>query len=100
MSRINIRRLTVLSQNLCARVAFTGLKPDFWKELLLGFSDYCKIYDSTDNTTKSMSIPCVALYPCCNMTGSWAFYSLLTKIRIFSEYSGGKWLHPLNFLKR
>jgi len=82
VSRINIRRSTVLNQNVCARAAFTGLKPDFWKELSLGFGDYCKVYDGTDNTTKSRSIPCIALYPCCNTTGSWAFYSLLTKTRI------------------
>jgi hypothetical protein len=58
------------------------MKPDFHKELSLGFGYYCEVYDGTNNTTKSRSIPCIALYPCCNVTSSWAFYSLTTKIRI------------------
>jgi len=82
VSRINIRRSTAVSQNVCARVAFTGIKLDFRKELSLGFEDYCEVYDGTDNTTKSRSLPCVALYPCCNIAGSWAFYSVTTKTRI------------------
>jgi hypothetical protein len=57
VSRINIRRLMALNQNVCARFSFTGIKPDFWKELLLAFGDYCKVYDGTVNTTKSKSIP-------------------------------------------
>ena len=48
----------------------------------MGFGDYCEVYDGTDNTTRSRSLPCVALYPCCNLTGSWFFYSLMTKTRI------------------
>jgi hypothetical protein len=71
--RINIKRSTAVRQNACARVAFTGIKPDFCKELSLGFGDYCKVYDGTDNTTRSRSLPCVALYPCCNITGHGRF---------------------------
>lgn len=71
-----------MSQNVCARVAFTGMKLDFSKELSLGFGDYCEVYDGTSNTTRSRSIPCVALYPCCNVTGLWAFYSLMMRVRI------------------
>jgi hypothetical protein len=35
----------------CARVRFTGIKPDYKRELSLGFGDYCEVYDGTDNTT-------------------------------------------------
>ncbi len=82
VSRINIQQSTAINQNVCARVVFTGMKPDFRKELSLGFGDYCEVYDGTNNTTKSRSIPCIALYPCCNISGSWAFYSLTTRTRI------------------
>jgi len=82
VSRINTRRSTAIIQNVCARVSFTGMKPNFWKELSLGFGDYCEVYNGTNNTTKSRSVPCLALYPCCNVTGSWVFYNLLAKTRI------------------
>ncbi len=82
VSRINIKRSTAVSQNICVRVAFTGMRPDFQKELSLGFGDYCEEYDGTDNTIKSRNIPCIALYSCCNVMGSWAFYSLMTRITI------------------
>jgi len=55
---------------------------DFCKELSLAFEDYCEVFDGSDNTSKSRSVPCVALYPCSNVTGSWNFYNLLTKKRI------------------
>jgi hypothetical protein len=35
-----------------------------------------------DNTSKSRSIPCIALFPCSNSTGSWEFMSLKTKTRV------------------
>jgi hypothetical protein len=82
VSRMNIRRSMAFNQNVCARVSFTGMKPDFSKELLLAFGNYCEVYDGMDNTTKSRSIPFIALHPCCNITGSWAFNSFLTKTRI------------------
>jgi hypothetical protein len=82
VSRINIKRSSAVNSNVCARVRFTSVKPDYRKELSLGFSDYCEVYDGTDNTMKSRTVPCIALYPCSNYTGSWAFYNLLTKTRI------------------
>jgi hypothetical protein len=82
VSRINIKRSTAVSQNVCARVRFTGIKPDYRKELSLGFGDYCEVYDGTDSTTRSRTVPCIALYLCCNYTGSWAFYNLISKTRI------------------
>jgi hypothetical protein len=82
VSRINIKRSSAVSSNVCAEVRFTGIKPDYRKELSLGFGDYCEVYDSMDNMTKSRTVSCIALYPCCYYTGSWAFYNLLTKTRI------------------
>lgn len=41
--RINIRRSMVVYQNVCARVSFTGMKPDFCKEPPLDFGDHCKV---------------------------------------------------------
>jgi hypothetical protein len=80
--RMNIRRSSMLNNNVCARVLFTGVKLDFRMELFLGFGDHCKVYDGMDNTTQSRMIPCIALYPCSNVMGSWAFYSLKTKVGI------------------
>jgi len=82
VSRINIKRSTAVNSNVCARVRFTGIKPYYRKELSLGFGDYCEVYDGTNNTSRSRTVPCIALYPCCNYTGSWALYNLLSKTRI------------------
>ena len=73
VSRINIRRTTALNMNVCPKVLFTGLRVNYKKELSLAFGDYVEVYDGTDNMACSHSVPCIALYPCNNMTGSWAF---------------------------
>jgi hypothetical protein len=75
VSRMNIRQSSVLNDNVCARVSFAGLKLDFWKELSLGFGDYCEVYNGTDNTTRSRSMPCIALYPCSNI--AYGFMGIL-----------------------
>jgi hypothetical protein len=41
-----------------------------------------EVYDGTDNKAKSCSIPCIALYPCNNSTGSWVFLNLQTKQQV------------------
>jgi len=82
VSRINIRQTMAINQNVCPRVLVTGLTVDFHKELSLAFGDYCKVFDGYDNTSKSRSVQCVALYPCINVTGSWYFYNLLMKKRV------------------
>jgi hypothetical protein len=38
-----------------------------------------------ENTSKSRSIPCIALYPCCNAMGSWEFMSLKSKTRVYQS---------------
>jgi hypothetical protein len=76
VSRINICRTTAIGQNVCPRVLFTGLRVDYRKELSLAFGNYCEVFNGTDNTSRQRSVRCIALYPCCNTTGSWVFFSL------------------------
>lgn len=78
VARLNICRTTALNQNVCPQVLFTGIKVNYEKELGLEFGTYVKVYDGTDNTSKTHSIPCIALYPCSNSTGSWEFMNLKT----------------------
>jgi hypothetical protein len=82
VARLNIRRTTALNSNVCPKVLFTGLRINYKKELSLAFGDYAEVYDGTDNTAKSRSIPCIALYPCNNSTGSWVFLNLQTKQQV------------------
>jgi len=82
VSRINIRRTTAINQNVCPKVLFTGMKVNYKRELSLAFGDYCEVYDGTNNTSDSRSIPCIALFPTNNSTGSWEFMSLKTKTRV------------------
>ena len=62
------------------------MKINFEKELKLEFGTYTEVYDGTDNTLKSCNIPCIALYPCSNSTGSWEFMNLKTKTRVRRSY--------------
>jgi hypothetical protein len=57
---------------------FTGCK----KSLALGFGDYCKVYNGTDNTSRSRSLPCIVLHPCNNSTGSWQFLNITSGVMI------------------
>ena len=82
VARINIRRTTAINLNVCPKVLFTGMKLNYAKELDLEFGVYIEVNDGTDNTAKSRSVPCIALYPCNNATRSWEFMSLRTKTRI------------------
>jgi hypothetical protein len=79
VSCINIRRTMALNVNVCPKVLFTGLRVNYKKELSLAFGYYVEVYDGTDNTVCTCSVPCIALYPCNNMTGSWAFLNLSTE---------------------
>jgi hypothetical protein len=82
VSRINIERSAAINLSVAPKVLFTGMRVDFRKEFGLAFGDYCEVYDGTDNTSKPRSVPCVALYPCNNAAGSWAFMNLHTRQRI------------------
>ncbi len=82
VARINIRRTTALSQNCSPAYLFTGAKVNHKKQLTLAFGDYCEVYDKMDNTSRSRSIPCLALFPCNNLSGSWVFLNLRTNLRV------------------
>ena len=79
VSRINLRSSTSLSTTLSPRVLFTGMKPNFKKELSLAFGDYVEVHNGTNNTSRERSLPCIALYPLGNSTGSWLFWNISTR---------------------
>jgi hypothetical protein len=70
--------MTALYGTVCPRVLFTGVKPNYRKELSLAFGDYVELYTGTDNTSRECSTPCIALYPVGNATGAWQFWNLCT----------------------
>jgi hypothetical protein len=78
VSRMNIRRTTALTENVCPRVLFTGIPVDYKKELLLAFGNYVEAYEGTDNTSAARSAACIALYPANNVSGSWVLWKLET----------------------
>ena len=82
LSRLNICRTTALNENVCPKVLFTGMKVNYKRELEIAFGDYCEVNNGTDNTSASRSVPCIALYPANNSTGSWEFMNLTTKTRV------------------
>jgi hypothetical protein len=86
VSWINIEWSAAINHSVAPKVLFTGMKVDFCSEFGLAFGDYCEVYDGTDNTSKPRSILCVALLPCNNAAGSWAFMNLLTKQRIWRSH--------------
>jgi hypothetical protein len=70
---MNIRRTTTLSTNMSPYRLFTGTKINYKKSLSLGFGDYCEVFDGSDNTSRSRTLPCIAFHSCNNSTGSWQF---------------------------
>jgi hypothetical protein len=70
---------------VCPRVRFTGRKPDYKKELGLGFGDYVECYDpacKSNRVESERTQPCIALYPTANANGSWWFMNIKTKRRV------------------
>jgi hypothetical protein len=55
VSRINLRTTSALQGTVCPRVLFTGVKPNYHKELSLAFGDYVELYTGTDNTSRERS---------------------------------------------
>jgi hypothetical protein len=82
VGRINIRRTTSLSACMSPYRLFTGTKVNYKKSLSLGFGDYCKVFDGSDNTSRSRALPCITLHPCNNSTGSWQFLNITTGLMI------------------
>ncbi len=79
VSRMNLRRTSALDGTVCPKVLFTGLNPNYRKELSLAFGDYVEVHTGTDNTSRERSVPCIALYPIGNAMGTWQFWNLRTK---------------------
>jgi hypothetical protein len=42
------------------------MRINYKKELELAFGNDVEVYNGMDNTLKSRSIPCIALFQCCN----------------------------------
>ncbi len=82
VSCISIRRTTSIASNLSPYRLFTGTRVNYKKSLQLAFGDYAEVFDGSDNTSRSRTIPCIALQPCNNSTGSWEFLNLLTGNRV------------------
>ena len=83
VSRKNLRGSS--TSVVSARVKFTGRKPDFKKELSIGYGDYCECYNpavESKDASKDRTEPCVALYPTGNANGSWWFLNIATKRRV------------------
>lgn len=51
-----------INRCVAPRLLFMGLKADYSKEMELSFGDYCEVYNWTNNTSRSHTIPCVMLY--------------------------------------
>jgi hypothetical protein len=60
VSRLNIRHTSAINTDVCPRVLFTGIKPNFKKEFKAAFGDYVEAYEGTDNTSNACSCTCIA----------------------------------------
>lgn len=49
---------------------------------MIAFRDYVEAYDGTDNTARTSSVACIALYTAGNATGSWVLWKIKTRNRI------------------
>jgi hypothetical protein len=60
---MNTRGTSALQGVLSPRVLFTGLKPNYEKELGLAFGDYVEVHNGTTNTSKERShaLHCIQL---------------------------------------
>ena len=76
---MNLRRTSALQGVMSPAFLFTGVKPNYQKVFGLAFGDYAEVYDGTTNTSKERCLPCIALHPVGNASGSWVFWNLLTK---------------------
>ena len=81
----NMKRNTSSGNKVAARVAFSGRKPNYKKELDLAFGDYCEVYNPTSEVSdplKSRTDPCIALRSSGNANGSWIFWNLKSDKRV------------------
>ncbi len=82
VGRINIRRTASMASHLSPYCLFTGTRVNYKKSLQLAFGDYAEVFDGSDNTSRSRTIPCITLHPCNNSTGSWEFLNLVSGNRV------------------
>jgi hypothetical protein len=76
---MNHRRSSSNVSTISPRVAFTGRKPNYNKELGLAFGDYVERYDpkvKSNDAEDDRAEPCIALYPTGNAVGSWNFLNV------------------------
>jgi hypothetical protein len=90
VGHMNIWRTSSLSTNMSPYHLFMGTKINYKKSLVLAFGDYCEVFDESDNTSKSHSLPCIALHLCNNSTGSWQFLNIMTGVMI--RRSNWQWM--------
>mmetsp|Transcript_22436 Transcript_22436/g.32130 ORF Transcript_22436/g.32130 Transcript_22436/m.32130 type:complete len:716 (-) Transcript_22436:89-2236(-) len=76
---MNLRGTSALYGTQSPRVLFTGIKPNYKKELGLSFGDYVEVHNGTTNTSQEQSLACIALYPEGNATNTWRFYCVSTR---------------------
>jgi hypothetical protein len=84
VSLINLKRTMSLTDNICPRVKFIGVRPGYDSEFGLAFGDYVEAYNpraqqESNNAMLARMEPCIALYPSANRNGSWVFYNLNTR---------------------
>ena len=85
VSRMNLKKSSSNGEVESPRVAFTGRKPNYVKELSIGFGDYCEVYRNnvtSNDVTQARTVPCIALRPAGNATGSWWMLNMKTKMRL------------------
>jgi hypothetical protein len=82
VSRLNIRHMTALAENVCPRVLFTGVPIDYRKELAYAFGDYVEAYEGTTNTSRARSAACIALFPTGYSIGLWVLWKIDTRSRV------------------
>ena len=85
VSRMNLKKSSSNGSLESPRVAFTGRRPNFAKELALGFGDYCEVHRPNvvnNDVTAARTVPCIALRPAGNATGSWWMLNMRTCQRL------------------
>ena len=77
-NRLNTRRTTASISNVCARTKLTGRKIDYKHKYMLGFGDYCEVWNPrvVSNTVALRTESCIALFPSANISRSWIFFNL------------------------
>ena len=96
--RLNIRGTKANNSLVAPKVAFTGRKVDYARELSIGFGDYveCTVPPPRTRGKKgvpgtqgkrndpliSRTHPCIALYPVGNQHDSWCFFDMTTAQRV------------------